>query len=301
MAPYERACNANMNAKHQSGTENAKVSLLKNTDRAQRPHDEHGRVEFATSLDHRNLDQTCPVETYLQGEDLRRAQEVNERNKGKHVLHKRSYQIDAVVENDTHFRLIGHLRDVSPDGLWGIEDTEPMTLHHMQLELVIEAATLTITEVDVFMHVHPNRECPQILPKYDQLIGLSIARGFTNKIREFFGGPRGCTHIGALVNAMAPVALQTLWAFSGHIEEKRRKSKGSDAGPAAQLGQSEDGPSNASRLDGFSMNRNTCHIWAEDGPMFELRDQNKPIPVGLWAEKRLNERGIPVTTWSNQH
>jgi Protein of unknown function (DUF2889) len=244
------------------------------------------------------------VETYLQGSDLLRVQELNERNKGKHILHKRSYQIDAVVESDTHFRLIGHLHDVSPDGLWGIEDNEPMTLHHMQLELVLEAATLTITDVDVLMHVHPNRECPQTLPKYEQLIGLSIARGFTNKVREFFGGPRGCTHIGALVNAMAPVALQTLWAFSGHIEEKKRNSQGPEAKlpeNGLQNGQPSEGPSNASRLDGFAMNRNTCHIWAEDGPMFQLRDQNKPIPVGLWAVKRLNERGIPVTAWTNQH
>jgi len=37
---------------------------------------------------------------------------------------------------------------------------------------------------------------------------LSIARGFTHKVRGLFGGPRGCTHTTALSQAMAPEAIQ---------------------------------------------------------------------------------------------
>jgi hypothetical protein len=42
---------------------------------------------------------------------------------------------------------------------------------------------------------------------------MSIARGFNAKVRELFGSSRGCTHIGALLAAMAPVAIQTGWSM----------------------------------------------------------------------------------------
>ena len=45
------------------------------------------------------------------------------------------------------------------------------------------------------------------------LVGLSIARGFTHRVRELFGGPRGCTHTTALLQAMAPIAMQCFWSM----------------------------------------------------------------------------------------
>ena len=56
------------------------------------------------------------------------------------VLHRRAYDIESYVEDAAHFRLVGFLRDTNPTGLWGIADTEPLVLHHMQLELVVQAA-----------------------------------------------------------------------------------------------------------------------------------------------------------------
>jgi Protein of unknown function (DUF2889) len=199
-------------------------------------------------------------------------------------LHTRAYEIESVLEDDRHFRLIGHLRDVNPNGLWGIGQNEPLTIHHMQVELLVEAQTLTIVDVLVNMHVRPQLECSDILPAYDQLIGLSIARGFTHKVREMFGGPRACTHIGAMLNAMAPVAVQSLWAFFSI-------QSGQQAG---------DGERNAPTADSFERNRNTCHVWAEDGPMFEMLANGEEPPVPLWAIDRLGQKGIPVEIWRKQ-
>lgn len=199
----------------------------------------------------------------------------------RRLLHTRAYEIESVLEDDRHFRLIGHLRDANPDGLWGIADAEPLTIHHMQVELLIQVPALTIVDVSVQMHVRPQRECSDILPAYGQLVGLSIMRGFTHKVREMFGGPRACTHIGALLNAMAPVAVQSMWAFA-------QRTQGS--------GTSQPGGNAPDRAD-FERNRNTCHVWAEDGPMFALIAQGAEPPVPLWAEDRLAERGVSVELW----
>lgn len=198
-------------------------------------------------------------------------------------LHTRAYEIESVLEDDRHFRLIGHLRDVNPHGLWGIGPNEPITLHHMQVELLIEAATLAIVDVRVDMHVRPQIECRDILPAYDQLVGLSIARGFTHKVREMFGGPRACTHIGALLNAMAPVAVQSLWSFFGAVQEGQASEPGGETG----------GPG----ADAFAWNRNTCHVWADDGPMFTRVAEGVELPVPLWATERLEAQGVAVEIW----
>ncbi len=196
----------------------------------------------------------------------------------RRLLHQRTYEIDSIVEDDRHFRLIGFVRDTSPDGLWAIDDDERLLIHHMQLELVIDAQSLQITDVSLQMHVRPHTECSNIIPAYDQLVGLSIARGFTHKVRELFGGPRACTHIGALLNAMAPVAIQSLWPFFR------------DQQPADQA-------AHPPTPQQFERNRDTCHVWASEGPMFTRIAEGDSVPVPLWAQDRLEQKGIPVEIW----
>ena len=195
------------------------------------------------------------------------------------VLHQRAYEIESVVEDDHHFTLTGHLRDVKPDGLWGIpEDTQPLTVHHMQLDLTVNVESLIITSARAQMHVHPHDECPIILAAYQQLVGLSIARGFTHKVREMFGGPRACTHIGALVNAMAPVAIQSIWGFFHLTDEGGENTRAEEPGH-------------------FDRNRNTCHVWADDGPMFESIAAGRGVEAPLWAVRRLEEYGMDPAAW----
>ena len=65
----------------------------------------------------------------------------------------------------------------------------------------------------VLFEAHPHDACGSIAPHYGELVGLSIARGFTHEVRQRFGGPRGCTHTTALLLAMAPVAIQCIWSM----------------------------------------------------------------------------------------
>ena len=134
------------------------------------------------------------------------------------------------------------------------------------------------------MHVHPQTYCPAALPDYQKLVGLSIARGFTNKVKELFGGPRACTHIGALINAMAPVAIQSMWGFSA----MQRENSGRGSEPLTE----------EERRAGMLRNLNTCHVWAADGPAMTLLSTGDAVPAPLWAERRLAERGVKFEEWA---
>ena len=204
---------------------------------------------------------------------------------GQKLLHQRAYEVDALVEDSEHIRLVGIMRDVRPDGLWGIADTEPMTLHDMRIELVVNATTMEITTVETSMLTHPQDYCPAILPIFQQLVGTSIGRGFGNRVKALFGGPRSCTHFVALLNAMAPVIMQARWSFMHAVND-----------PMALVGADPEARERSMRA-GHEANRDTCHVWASDGPMFARINAGEKFDAPLWAKDRLAERGIEPDDW----
>ena len=108
----------------------------------------------------------------------------------------------------------GEVKDTKPPGVYIPGDTDPLTVHHMIVELWIAMPSMDIVNAEVVMETHPQPTCPAITTSYRQLIGLSIARGFSAKVRELFGGPLGCTHTTALLLAMAPAAIQSAWSMN---------------------------------------------------------------------------------------
>ena len=85
----------------------------------------------------------------------------------------------------------------------------------------------------MLFETHPHTECVSIVDAYRGLVGLSITRGFTHKVRELFGGPRGCTHTTALLMAMAPVAVQCIWSMNVVELPSRRTADAARRRPAA--------------------------------------------------------------------
>src|SRR5262249_21664372 len=94
----------------------------------------------------------------------------------------------------------------------------------MVIDLTVDPTTQVITAADVAMQTHPHTTCPRIVDHYDKLVGLSIGRGYISKVRELFGGPRGCTHVTALLLAMGPVLAQSFWSLrvNAGIDSPRR-------------------------------------------------------------------------------
>ena len=200
------------------------------------------------------------------------------------LIHQRAYDVKAYRQSATELRLRGTLRDQKPGGVY-LPDDEPMTVHHMVVDLLISFPALQIVEVDVVLQTHPHEGCKEIEGHYQKLVGLSIARGFSKHVRDLFGGPRGCTHVGALLQAMAPVAIQSTWSM-------RVGNQGAVA-VAIDRSQGEDGLRESLRF-----NLNTCHIWAEDGEMVGRVRAGEEIPPPLWAVERLERMGLQPEDWS---
>ena len=123
------------------------------------------------------------------------------------VLHDREYRVRAFRSAPDRVLIRGGVRDQKPPGLYLDVDPDPLTIHHMQVDIEVAYPSMKIVAAQVHMETHPNIECTRIEPHYEKLVGLSIARGFTHQVRELFGGPRACTHTTALLQAMAPVAF----------------------------------------------------------------------------------------------
>ena len=191
------------------------------------------------------------------------------------VLHDREYRVRAYRLAADRLLVQGAIRDQKPPGLYLADDPDPLTIHHMQLSLEVGFPDLEVTAATVHFEAHPNTACPTITDHYGRLVGLSIARGFTHRVRELFGGPRGCTHVTALLQAMAPVAVQCFYSMSA--------AEARDAGRPSPIetGDLEDGEA-WKRIIG------TCHVWDPDGEAVAARAAGTFPTVPVFLQRRLD-------------
>jgi hypothetical protein len=201
------------------------------------------------------------------------------------LIHERAYVVRAYRKDDHTLILRGAVRDQKPPGLYVPGDPEPLTVHHMIVDLEIAVPSLEIVGARAVLKTHPHSNCPRIEDHYQNLVGLSIARGFTHKVRELFGGPRGCTHTTALLQAMAPVAVQSLWSF------RLLSARDQGANRANAFSTPEE------RMRSVAMNLNTCHIWADDGEQVTAIRNGEPMEVPVWIVNRYAQLGLDPTSW----
>jgi hypothetical protein len=203
---------------------------------------------------------------------------------GLKPLHMRNYSVKAWKMSDEALLLRGAVMDLQPgepfaarvEAAGGRDPGGPLGVHHMVVDLVVGFPSLTITDASVVFETFPQPGCPGISSRYKELIGLSIARGFTHEVRQRFGGPRGCTHTTALLQAMGPVAVQCVFPM--------RRS-----GPPSAAAPPEAGSSPAAQVPHM---RNTCHVWAEDGEIWQGLSIGRPPPIPLPMQRRMREAGV---------
>ncbi len=190
-------------------------------------------------------------------------------------IHVRQYQCEAFAEDDGRLRVRGRLTDDKPQGL-GLADGEPLTIHDMVVELYLTMPGFVIDEVEVAMQVHPYEICPSIVDHYQQLVGVSIARGYARRVRELFGGPGGCSHVGALLLAMGPVAIQASWSLVSLHDDLS--------------GWASESLEPAERERRTRLNTNTCHVWQEGGEHLTALTLGETRRPG-WERERLTKLG----------
>jgi hypothetical protein len=209
---------------------------------------------------------------------------------GLDVLHDREYRVRAFRLTDDRILIRGAVRDQKPPGVYLAEDPDPLTMHHMVVDLTIAFPSMVIEQAEIVFEAHPHMSCVDIIGAYDGLVGLSITRGFTHKVRELFGGPRGCTHTTALLLAMGPVATQCSWSM--YAEQARRDGKSLMASRAEM--------SPEQRELSVLTNLNTCHVWSEDGAMMVAARDGRPMEMMLQIRKRFEALGVPEEEWASR-
>src|SRR5262245_53584570 len=89
-------------------------------------------------------------------------------------LHFRDYAVRAYRTPDGSLLIRGSIVDRKDGGLIIRDDPDELTIHHMQIELTVSFPELVVTAVELTMPVHPHDQCPQIVERYEQLVGTSI-------------------------------------------------------------------------------------------------------------------------------
>jgi hypothetical protein len=152
-------------------------------------------------------------------------------------VHRRTIEIEA-FEDGEDLEVVGRIRDVRP---WA--DGMPFAiLHDMTLALRVDDG-MVITEASASMANHPHTECPRITEAFGQMVGLSVARGYSREITARLGGINGCAHMTQLALALGPAVIQCRVSRNG----KRAAEVGDSSRGAGKFG------------------RNSCHLWKEDG------------------------------------
>lgn len=157
-------------------------------------------------------------------------------------IHVRAIRVEAARVSDNELEVTGRLTDDRAQGAawWGVR--QDSTIHDMSLTVRVRYPDFVVTAVEGNMVTHPYTLCPDALPPLAQLVGLSVARGFTRAVNERFGRQLGCAHLMALLHAIAPVVKQA----------------------AGAVFRDESAPPSAAEDRWFV---NTCQAWREGGPL----------------------------------
>jgi hypothetical protein len=138
-------------------------------------------------------------------------------------LHRRAIEIRGYRREDGHYDIEAHLTDTKPHDLRlaaGVRRAgEPV--HDMWLRITVDRE-LRIVDAAAAMDAMPYvGDCSAIVPAYRKLIGVAIRPGFHQRVKDLFGGVRGCTHLTELAGMLATAAFQTL-AGQG-LQDPQRK------------------------------------------------------------------------------
>jgi hypothetical protein len=131
---------------------------------------------------------------------------------GREPLHKRAIEINGYRRADGLYDIEGRLVDTKPHDFRlaaGVRKAgEP--IHSMWLRITIDR-NLVIVDAEARMDAVPYVDhCDTIEPAYRKLVGLAIRPGYQQKLKELFGGVKGCTHVTELAAALATGAFQTM-------------------------------------------------------------------------------------------
>ncbi|MCD6570343.1 MAG: DUF2889 domain-containing protein [Deltaproteobacteria bacterium] len=164
-------------------------------------------------------------------------------------IHTRNITITTYAIDEDTVMVEGVLRDDRLKSTYSMTSGKmiaPGVLHNLTIRILVNGPAFKIEDVEVEMNNVPRDICRETKESLRPLVGHNIAPGFTNWVKETFGGIKGCTHLNALLLAMAPAVIQGYWAHkittTISVKELFKKS-----------------PDPRYIID-------TCWVWRSDGP-----------------------------------
>ncbi len=172
-------------------------------------------------------------------------------------IHTREIDCRGYRRADGLWDIEAHLTDVKTyafDSDWRGKVEPGMPVHDMWMRLTVDD-DLVVRAVEAVTDASPYAICPDVIPNYQRLVGLSIRPGFMPKARELLGGTEGCTHLLELLAPIGTTAFQTIFPYRHRL---RKDELPTEAQPQ---------PKRRPRL------LETCHAFATDSPVVK---QNWP-------------------------
>jgi len=91
--------------------------------------------------------------------------------------------------------------------------------HDIELEVVVDAASLEIGSVRAEFRKSPTVDCQKVSDRLAGLVGFAIGRGLQRKLMEVLGGGEGCGNLRNLLQGLLPLVLN-LKAAAGITDER---------------------------------------------------------------------------------
>ena len=181
-------------------------------------------------------------------------------------IHTRMIECRGFRREDGLWDIEGHLTDTKTYSFKNehrgeVKPGEP--IHQMWMRLTVDD-TLVIRGVECATDHSPFAVCPAIIPNFQRLVGMNIAKGFINKVREQLGGVEGCTHLVEMIGPVATVAFQTIFPYRNRMAEAKGQNPDASTSRKPRL-------------------LNTCHAFSETGEIAkrlwpELKTETKTAP-----------------------
>jgi hypothetical protein len=130
-------------------------------------------------------------------------------------MHRRQIECRGYRRDDGLWDIEGHMTDTRDQDL--ALRAEPRVvaagepIHDMWVRVTVDDA-LVVRAIEAATAATPTTICGGATAPMQKLVGLRIAAGWTNAVKERLGGPQGCTHLMELMWPIATTAWQTVSA-----------------------------------------------------------------------------------------
>lgn len=132
---------------------------------------------------------------------------------GRQPIHVRRIECRGFRRDDGLWDIEGHLVDTRTHDIdlraepRIVRAGEP--IHEMWVRITVDD-DLTVHAIEAATEATPTGICPGAIAPMQSLVGLRIAPGWTNAVKQRLGGAKGCTHLMELMWPLATTAHQTV-------------------------------------------------------------------------------------------